>query len=224
MGIPRFDPVLTPTVMYFLSDEFAANKLSAATLKIASLHASGLGLRQLGVPLAAGTLRTGYAILTGTARTGGALALGAARQVSAAVQATGYSTETALYLGRTAFTYYLANAYTINTAGLTIVEISINIGGGDTGGVSPATRSAWWSARRRPHRRPPRNGRSLKERSKRSTRHQTGNRSRQEDAPIAEKLPSRIRSWQETSIAASAAGQGRAKLKPDPRPVLISRR
>jgi hypothetical protein len=133
MGLPRFDPALTPTIMYFLSPDFKMRKVTVGALKVASLHAGGLGLRQLGVPLASSTLRTGGTLLTGTARLGTA----AARHVSFAVSTYGYSGVAATYLGRTAFTYYRINAVQINTLGLMGTDIAINLGGGDTGPVSP---------------------------------------------------------------------------------------
>ena len=137
IGLPRFDPALTPRIMFFLSPEFKMHKLSLAALQIASIHAQGLGLRQLGVPLASAALRTGGALVTGAVRTGGALVTGAARQVSIAVTAYGYSPVAASYLGRVAFTYYLTNAYEISMSAILITEVAINLGGGDTGGVSP---------------------------------------------------------------------------------------
>lgn len=136
MGLPRFDPLLTPVIMYFLSPEFKMQKLSLATLKIASLHAANLGLRQLGVPLASRTLGTGSAIVTSTVRTGTALATAAARHVSVAVTTSASVGEAVTYLGRTAWTYYLVNAVEINTLGLLGTDIAINLGGEDTGGVS----------------------------------------------------------------------------------------
>ena len=137
LGLPRFDPLLTPVIMYFLSPEFKMQKLSLAMLKIASFHAAGLGLRQLGIPLASGGLTTGTTLVTGAARAGGTLAAAAARQVSFAVDTYGYSSVAATYLGRTAYTYYLAHAVEITQLGLLGTEIAINLGGGDTGGVSP---------------------------------------------------------------------------------------
>lgn len=133
MGLPRFDPVLTPVIMYFLSPEFKMRKATLGALQVASLHASGLGLRQLGVPLASSMLGTGGTLVTGAARLGTA----AARQVSFTVNTYGYSSVAATYLGRTALTYYRINAVQINTLGLMGTDIAINLGGGDTGPISP---------------------------------------------------------------------------------------
>jgi Domain of unknown function (DUF4157) len=133
MGLPRFDPVLTPYIMYFLSPEFKMHKATLGALQVASLHAAGLGFRQLGVPLASSVLGTGGTLVTGAARLGTA----AARQVSFAVNTYGYSSVAATYLGRTAFTYYRINAVQVNTLGLMGTDIAINLGGGDTGPISP---------------------------------------------------------------------------------------
>ena len=133
LGVPRFDQLLTPNIVYVLSPEFGMQKISLAALKIASLHAAGLGLRQLGVPVASSALGTGYTL----ARTGGAVATAAARQVSFAVNTYGYSSAAATYLGRRAYGYYLMNAVEINTAGLLATDVAISLGGGDTGGISP---------------------------------------------------------------------------------------
>lgn len=136
LGLPRFDPALTPAVMYFLSTDFKARKLSLGILEVAKLHALGLGFRQLGVPAAAGGIRTASAVVSGGLRSGSALLGAAVRQVSFAVDTYGYSSVTASYLGRTAFTYYLANAVEINTAALVGTDMAINLAGGDTGGVT----------------------------------------------------------------------------------------
>ena len=136
LGVPRFDPALTPAVMYFLSTDFMARKLSLGILEVAKLHTLGLGLRQVGVPGAAGGIRTASALVSSGLRTGSAILGAAVRQVSFAVDTYGYSSVTASYLGRTAFTYYLANAVEINTAALVGTDMAINLAGGDTGGVT----------------------------------------------------------------------------------------
>lgn len=130
---PRFDPELTPIVTQILSPEFKMHKLSVASLQIASLHTTGLGLRQLGVPLASSALKTGGTLLTGAARLGTA----AAGQVRLAVSTYGYSSVAATYLGRSAYTFYLANAVEINTLGLMGAEIAFSLAGQDMGIVSP---------------------------------------------------------------------------------------
>ncbi|GAB61871.1 conserved hypothetical protein [Candidatus Jettenia caeni] len=137
LGLPRFDPVLTPVIIQVFSPEFGMQKLSVANLKLASLHAGGLGLRQLGVPLASGAVGTGYTLITGTVRTGSALTTAAARQVSATVNAYGYSWAAASHLGKTAYTYYLSNAIRINTASLMVTDIALTLAGQDTGPISP---------------------------------------------------------------------------------------
>lgn len=133
LGLPRFDPVLTPVIIQVFSPEFGMQKLSVANLKLASLHAGGLGLRQLGVPVASSALGTGYTLVTGAARLGTA----AGRQVSFAVNTYGYSTTTATYLGKTAYTYYLHNAVQINTLTLMGTDIVLTLAGQDIGPVSP---------------------------------------------------------------------------------------
>ena len=112
-------------------------KLSVATLKLAGLHAMGLGLRQLGVPLAAGTLRTGTALVTGTLRTGCALTTAAVKQISLAVAEHGYSTAAVTQLGNQAFTFSLVHAVEITTGSLAAADIAISIGGGDMGFTTP---------------------------------------------------------------------------------------
>jgi hypothetical protein len=222
LGIPRFDPELTPAVMYFVSSEFKSQKLTRATLTIAALYASSPGLRQLGVPLAAGTLRTGGAILSGAARTGGALAVGAARQVSFAVSAYGYSPVAATYLGRAAFTYYLANAVEITTTGLTVIEIGINIGGGDTGGISPGDEVSMVVAEAKAASKAAKEWKVIEGEVEdvNLVTKQAFVRVKKVGAISEQTAKTEYDLGKKLALLRQPLGKGKAKLKPDPRPVL----
>lgn len=136
MGLPRFDPVLTPDIVDVLSPEFKMHKATLGALKVASLHAAGLGFRQLGVPLVSGALGTGYTLVTGAVRTGRALTSLAAKEISFAVTAHRTWGATVTYLAGRAMTLYRMNAVQINTASFVVTDIAISLGGGDTGGMS----------------------------------------------------------------------------------------
>jgi hypothetical protein len=112
------------------------HKATTGALKVASLQLAGLGLRQLGAPLASSALGTGGTLIAGTLRTGAALTTAAARQVSFAVSTHGVSSVAVTYLGSAVYTFYLAHAVEITTAGLMGAEIAVALAGQDMG-VSP---------------------------------------------------------------------------------------
>src|SRR5262249_12315546 len=57
-------------------------------------------------------------------------------EVNLAVRSYGLSTQAAAYLGRSAYTYYLANAVAVNTNIIVATEIGLTIAGQDTGPIS----------------------------------------------------------------------------------------
>lgn len=133
MGVPRFDPLLTPRILSLFAED--ADLMLVAAKALLALYAMWGGARGV-KPVArftAAAMTTGYTAARSVVTATRAVSI----QVLFAVRTYGVSRTAVSYLGGKAYTYYLTNAVAVNQALIVGSEITAGFGGVELGPISP---------------------------------------------------------------------------------------